>query len=44
MMTNTPKFYSHAELNEPAKPVAQKSVQIPMSYEAALYACGEALV
>ena len=44
MLSNTPKMYSHAELYQPAKPVDQKPVQVPPSYEAALYACGEALV
>lgn len=43
-MTNTPIFYSHAELHQPAKPVAQESVQVAPSYEALLYLCGEALI
>lgn len=46
MLSNTPKFYSHAELHQPAKPVAQKPVQAaPVNpYNVALYACGEALL
>ena len=44
MLSNTPKLYSHAELNEPAKPVAQEDVQLKPSYEALLYMCGEALI
>ena len=44
MMTNTPIFYSHAELNAPAKPVVQETVQVAPSYEAVLYMCGEALL
>ena len=43
-MTNTPILYSHAELNAPAKPVAQESVQVAPSYESLLYMCGEALI
>ena len=43
-MTNTPIFYSHAELNAPAKPVAQETVQLAPSYDALVYMCGEALV
>ena len=44
MLSNTPKFYSHAELHQPAKPVAQKPVQPAPSYAALLYTCGEALL
>jgi len=43
-MTNTPIFYSHSELNAPAKPVAQETVQPSPSYEAVLYRCGEAFI
>ena len=43
-MTNTPIFYSHAELNAPAKPVVQENVQLAPSYDALVYMCGEALV
>ena len=43
-MTNTPIFYSHAELNAPAKHVAQETVQLAPSYDALVYMCGEALV
>ena len=43
-MTNTPIFYSHAELSAPAKPVAQDTVQVAPSYEAVLYMCGEAMI
>ena len=43
-MTNTPIFYIHAEINAPAKPVAQESVQLKPSYEALLYMYGEALI
>ena len=43
-MTNTPIFYSHAELYQPAKPIDQKPVQAaPVNpYQKALYECGEA--
>lgn len=44
MLSNTPILYSHAELNAPAKPVAQKTVQPAPSYEAVLYMCGEAML
>ena len=44
MLTNTPKFYSHAELYQQAKPVDQKPVQQAPYYEALLYACVEALL
>lgn len=44
MLSNTPKLYSHAELMQPAKPVDSKPVQPAPSYEALLYACGEALL
>ena len=44
MLSNTPIFYSHAELNAPAKPVEQEPVQVAPSYEAVLYMCGEALI
>ena len=44
MLSNTPKMYSYAELNQPAKPVAQESVQVAPSYKAVLYMCGEALI
>ena len=40
-MINTPILYTHAELNAPAKPVVQESVQVVPSYEAVLYMCGE---
>lgn len=43
-MTNTPIFYSRAEINAPAKPVVQEIVQIAPSYEAVLYMCGEAML
>jgi len=46
MLSNTPKFYNHAELYQPAKPVQQESVQAaPVNpYQKALYECGEALI
>lgn len=44
MLSNTPIFYSHADLNAPAKPVAQETVQVAPSYDAVLYMCGEALI
>lgn len=44
MLTNTPKLYSHAELNQLAKPVEQETVQPAPSYEVLLYSCGEALL
>ena len=44
MLSNTPIFYSHAEINEPAKPVAQEDVQLVPPYEAVLYRCGEAML
>lgn len=44
MLSNNPIFYSHAELNAPAKPVAQETVQPAPSYEDVLYMCGEALI
>jgi hypothetical protein len=45
-MTNTPIFYSHKELYEPAKPVKQEPVQTKPEnpYQYALYNCGEALL
>ena len=45
MLSNTPKFYNHAELHQPAKPVQQKPVQsAPQNpYQTALYAVGESL-
>ena len=43
-MTNTPIFYSHAELNAPEKPVAQETVQLAPSYDALVYMCGDALL
>ena len=45
-MNNTPKFYSHAELYQPAKTVNQKPVQAaPVNhYQKAMYECGEALL
>lgn len=44
MLATTPKFYSHAELTQPAKPVSQKPVQAaPVNpYQTALRTCGEA--
>jgi hypothetical protein len=46
MLSTTPKFYNHAELYQPAKPVQQKPVQSASvnPYNVALYACGGALV
>lgn len=46
MLTNTPKLYSHAELQQPAKPIDQKPVQLAPAnpYQFALYACGESLL
>lgn len=45
-LSNTPKFYNHAELHQPAKPIHQKPVQAaPVNpYQSALYECGEALI
>jgi hypothetical protein len=44
MLSNTPILYNHAELNAPAKPVVQETVQPAPSYEAVLYMCGEAML
>ena len=44
MLSNTPIFYSHAELNAPAKPVAQETGQPVPSYEAVLDMWGEAML
>lgn len=46
MLSNVPKFYNHAELNQPAKPVAQKPVEdVPSNpYLYALYLCGESTI
>lgn len=45
MLSTIPKFYNHAELYQPAKPVQQKPVQAaPVNpYQTALYAVGESL-
>lgn len=41
MLTNTPKLYSHAELQQPAKPIDQKPVQLAPAnpYQFAPIAC-----
>ncbi len=44
MLSNTPKFYNHFELKQPAKVVNPKPVDCKPDYYAALYAVGEALV
>lgn len=44
MLSNTPKFYNHAELNRPAIPAPAVPSAPKPDYYAALYAVGEALV
>lgn len=46
MLSTIPKFYNHAELYQPAKPVQQKPIQDASvnPYQRALYECGEALL
>lgn len=46
MLSNTPKFYNHAELYQPAKPVQPVlAFAAPVNpYQKALYECGEALI
>ena len=46
MLSTISKFYNHAELYQPTKPVQQKPIQAaPVNpYQKALYECGEALL
>lgn len=44
MLSNTPKFYSHAELHKPALPAKPLPSEPKPNYFAALYAVGEALL
>lgn len=44
MLSNTPKFYNHAELKREAPPAKPLPSAPKPDYYAALYAVGEALV
>jgi hypothetical protein len=44
MLSNTPKFYSHAELHRPAPPAKPLPSEPKPDYFAALYAVGKALL